>query len=287
MDVAVVGAGRVGTAVAVWLERAGHRIVGVSGRAETRGRADVHLPNAPVLSAAEAAAAAELVVIGTPDDVIETTAVALASAAAVGPGTWVAHLSGSLGLGALEGARESGARVLAIHPLQTFPDVDAAIERLPGSWIAVTADDEDGFLLGELLAEDLRGIPFRLEDERRPLYHAAAVFASNYLVTTSAVAASLFAAAGLSEAGQAMRPLQRASLDHVERLGPARALTGPAARGDAGTIHRNLEALDRHAPHLVSPYIAMARVTLDLADRSGRLPSGSRAAVEDVLARWT
>jgi predicted short-subunit dehydrogenase-like oxidoreductase (DUF2520 family) len=287
MDVAVVGAGRVGTAVAVWLERAGHRIVGVSGRAETLDRAGVHLANAPVLAAEKAAAAAELVVIGTPDDVVEATAVALAAAAAVRSGTWVTHLSGSLGLEALEAARERGARVLAIHPLQTFPDVDAAIERLPGSWIAVTADDEEGFLLGERLAEDLGGIPFRLEDERRPLYHAAAVFASNYLVTTSAVAETLFAAAGLSDAALAMRPLQRASLDHVERLGPGRALTGPAARGDAGTIHRNLEALDRHAPDLVPPYVAMARVTLDLADRSGRLPSGSRAAVEDVLARWT
>jgi predicted short-subunit dehydrogenase-like oxidoreductase (DUF2520 family) len=287
MDVAVVGAGTVGTAVAVWLERAGHRIVGVSGRAETRRRVEAHLPNAPVLGATEAAAAAELVVIGTPDDVIEATAVALAAAAAVGSDTWVVHLSGSLGLDALEGAREKGARVLAIHPLQTFPDVDAAIERLPGSWIAVTADGEEGFLLGERLAEDLRGIPFRLEDERRPLYHAAAVFASNYLVTTSAIAASLFAAAGLSDPARAMRPLQRASLDHVERLGPARALTGPAARGDAGTIRRNLEALERHAPDLLPSYIAMARATLDLAERSGRLPPGSRAAVEDVLAAWS
>jgi predicted short-subunit dehydrogenase-like oxidoreductase (DUF2520 family) len=287
MKVAVVGAGRVGTAIAVLLERAGHRIVGISGRAETRGRASAHLPHAPFLEPAEAAAAAELVVIGTPDDVIEATAGALAAAAAVGPGIWVSHLSGALGLDALRPSRDAGARILAIHPLQTFPDVNSALERLPGCSIAVTAEDEEGYLLGERLAGDLPADPFRLSDELRPLYHAAAVFASNYLVTASAIAESLFAAAGLPDPAHAMAPLQRASLDHVEQLGPARALTGPAVRGDAGTIRRNLEALERHAPGLVPSYVTMARATLDLAERSGRLPSGSRATVEEVLAAWS
>lgn len=287
MNVAVIGAGRVGMAFAVLLERAGHSIVGISGREETRRRARAYLASAPLLEPAAAAASAELVMIGTPDDVIEPTADALAAAAAVGPGTWVSHLSGALGLEALRGAREAGARILAVHPLQTFPNVDSALEHLPGCPIAVTAEDDEGYLLGERLADDLRGVPFRLANEFRPLYHAAAVFASNYLVTASAIAESLFAAAGLPDPAHAMAPLQRASLDHVEKLGPARALTGPAVRGDAGTIHRNLDALERHAPGLVRSYVAMARATLDLAERSGRLPSGSRAAVEEVLAAWS
>jgi predicted short-subunit dehydrogenase-like oxidoreductase (DUF2520 family) len=287
MKVAVIGAGRVGTAIAVLLERAGHQIVGISGRAATRGRAIAYLPSAPFLEPAEAAVEAELVVIGTPDDVIEPTAEALAAAAAVGPGTWVSHLSGALGLDALRRAREADARILAIHPLQTFPDVDSALERLPGCSIAVTAEGDEGYLLGERLAEDVHGVPFRLADELRPLYHAAAVFASNYLVTASAIGESLFSAAGLPDPARAMAPLQRASLEHVERLGPAGALTGPAVRGDAGTIRRNLEALERHAPRLVPSYIAMARATLDLAERSGRLSSDSRSTVEEVLAAWS
>ena len=287
MKVAVIGAGRVGMAFAVLLERAGHSIVGISGRAQTRRRASAYLASVPFLESTEAAAAAELVVIGTPDDVIESTCEALAAAAAVGPGMWVSHLSGALGLDALRRAREAGARILAVHPLQTFPDVDSALEHLPGCSIAVTAEDDEGYLLGERLADDLHGVPFRLADELRPLYHAAAVFASNYLVTASAIAESLFAAAGLPDPAHAMAPLQRASLDHVEKLGPARALTGPAVRGDAGTIRRNLEALEQHAPGLVPSYVAMARATLDLAEGSGRLPSGSRAAVEEVLAAWS
>lgn len=287
MKVAVVGAGTLGTAIALLLEASGHRIVGISGREETRRRASAHLPGVPFLEPSQAAAAAELVVIGTPDDAIEPMAQTLAAAAAVGSGMWVAHLSGSLGLDVLRPAVGAGARVLAIHPLQTFPDVDSALERLPGCAIAITANDEEGYLLGERLADDLGGVPFRLSNERRPLYHAAAVFASNYVVTASAIAESLFASAGVPDPARAMAPLQRATLDNIERLGAAHALTGPAVRGDAGTIRRNLEALDRDAPELIAPYVAMARATLELAERSGRLPSGSRGEVEDVLDRWS
>jgi predicted short-subunit dehydrogenase-like oxidoreductase (DUF2520 family) len=287
MNVAVIGAGRVGTAVAALLGRAGHRIVAVSGGTGTEERARTYLPGVPVLEAQAASSAADVVVIGTPDDAIAPTAEALAAAAAVGPATWVLHLSGALGLEVLRAVAGVGARPLAIHPLQTFPDVDAALARLPGCWIAVTAEDEEGAAVGEGLARDLGGVPFRLADERRPLYHAAAVFASNYLVTTAAVAEALLAAAGVPDPAAALEPLQRASLENVERLGPGRALTGPAVRGDAGTVRRNLEALKQEAPELIPTYVAMARAALDVADRAGRLPPGARAAVDDVLTAWT
>jgi predicted short-subunit dehydrogenase-like oxidoreductase (DUF2520 family) len=285
MRIAVVGAGRVGTAVAVLLRRAGHRIVAVSGGAATRGRAGSHLPDVPFVDPVGAATAAELLLIGTPDDAIASVAAEVASA--IRPGTWVAHLSGSLGLDALEPVRAAGARRLAIHPLQTLPDVGTALERLPGSWIAIAADDDEGYGLAERIAHDLHGRPFRLPDELRPLYHAAAVFASNFVVATSAVAEELFAAAGVPEPRAAMTPLQQATLANVERSGPAAALTGPAVRGDAGTIGRNLEALKQHAPEAVALYVALARATLDLADRSGRLGPGARRAVEEVLDVWS
>ena len=201
-------------------------------------------------------------------------------AAAVGPGTTVTHLSGSLGLEVLRVAAEAGARVLAIHPLQTFPDVDSALEGLPGCAIAVTAADDDGSLLGERLAGDVGGEPFRLANDLRPLYHAAAVFASNYLVTTSAIARVAVRGRGRPRSrtrhGTAAAGIARSMSSSSAR---AHALTGPAVRGDAGTIRRNLEALERHVPDLVPPYVAMARATLDLAERSG----GSRP---DRGSRW-
>jgi predicted short-subunit dehydrogenase-like oxidoreductase (DUF2520 family) len=190
-------------------------------------------------------------------------------------------------LSVLDGARAAGARRLAIHPLQTFPDPGAGIERIPGSVLALGADDEEGFGVAEHIAQDLGGDPFRLPDDRRGLYHAAAVFASNYLVATAAVADRLFASAGVPDPVAAMGPLQEATLANIAALGPGAALTGPAARGDAGTIERNLEALSSTEPWAVAAYVEMARVALDLAVGSGRLDPTDRARVEEVLRRWT
>jgi predicted short-subunit dehydrogenase-like oxidoreductase (DUF2520 family) len=287
MKVAVVGAGRTGTAVAVLLVRAGHRVVAVSGRGPTRDRAASYLPDTPVMEPAETARSGELVLIGVPDDLIEPTVAELADADAFGSGRYVAHLSGSRGLDVLDAARSAGAHRLTIHPLQTFPDVAHAVDRIPGSAIAVSADDEEGYLVAERIADDLLGEPFRLQDDLRALYHAGAVFASNYLVAVSSVAEQLFARAGVPEPTRAMAALQHATLDNVRELGPRRALTGPVVRGDAGTIERNLAALRAHAPTAVAAYVAMARVTADLATSAGRLTDTQRTDVDEVLARWS
>ncbi len=287
MNVSIVGAGRVGTAVAVLLTRAGHRIVAVSGRGPTRDRASRFLPDVPFLDPAEAARVGDLVVIGVPDDEIHAIVGRIADADAWRTGQWVAHLSGASGLDVLAPVRAAGARPLAIHPLQTFPDVASALDRIPGSAMAVTAEDAEGYTIGERIADDLGARPFRLEDAMRPLYHAGAVFASNYLIVAAGIAEELFGEAGVPDPIAATVSLQRASVDNVERLGPAQALTGPAVRGDATTIDRNLAALRDAAPHAVASYVELCRVALELGARSGRLPQDRRAAVEEVLARWS
>lgn len=286
MDVAVVGAGRVGTALAVRLRDAGHRILALSGRGETPDRAARYLPGVPVRAATVAARGAEVVIIGTPDDLIEPTASSLAGEGALGEGQSVVHLSGATSLDALSEPRAAGAEVLSVHPLQTFPDVEAALARIPGSGIGVTALSEAGYALGERLARDVGGRPFRLADEAKPLYHAAAVFASNYLVAITALADDLFLDAGVPQPAELYVPLQRATLDNVAAMGPAAALTGPAVRGDAGTVAANLEALSKHAPEAVPAYVALADVALEVGHRSGRLSTEARAAVEEVLDPW-
>ncbi|MGZ8636868.1 MAG: Rossmann-like and DUF2520 domain-containing protein [Actinomycetota bacterium] len=287
MDLAVVGAGRVGTALAVLWRGSGHRIVAVAGGAATPERAALHLPGVPVLDNVAAARGAGVVVIATPDGVIAGVCEELSGSGSVGPGVAVAHASGAVGLDALGPARSAGAAVLSIHPLQTCPTVDAALERIPGAGFAITADDEGGFALGERLAREAGGRPFRIADAMKPLYHAAAVFASNYLVGVTAIAHELFdRAADGDDAAALLAPLQEATLANVARVGPAAALTGPAVRGDAQTVARNLEALAEHAPDAVRPYVALADLTLELAQRTGRLPASSRDAVEEVLARW-
>ena len=262
-----------------WL-RAGHTITAVAGRDGTNERAARWLPGVPVVPIAEAPAGADVVVLGVPDDALDEVVWMIAGD--VDHAAWVLHLSGARGLDVLDGA---GARPLALHPLQTFADVGTAIDALPGSAIAVTARDDEGTALGESLATDLDGRPFRLADEDRPRYHAAAVFASNYLVAVSGAALELFAAAGVPDAAAAMHPLQTSTLDNVRRLGPQEALTGPAVRGDAGTIERNLDAVATVVPRLVPAYVALCRTAMDVA--GSRLSDDRRIAVEEVLARWS
>ena len=279
-----MGAGRVGAGLAVLLSRAGHRIVAASGRNGSRARVERYLPGVPFVDDADAARAAGIVILGVPDGRIESLCAELARAEAFGAGQSILHLSGATSLSALEPARRAGSTVLSVHPLQTVPNVDSAIERLPGCAMAVTAHDEEGHALGERLAADVGGRPFRLLDERKPLYHAAAVFCSNYLVAVEGLAERLFRAAGLPEPVELFAPLARATLDHVLDDGPAEAITGPASRGDAATVRRNLEALLAEAPDAVPAYVALARVALTLAEEAGHLDADGRARVEEVLA---
>lgn len=286
MDVAVVGAGRVGTAMAVLLGRAGHRIRAVSGGEATRARVAQHLPGVPLLRAEDAVRTAEVVLLGTPDAAIEPVCTTLAHVGALGTGKVVGHLSGATRLDALGTAEAAGAEIMSVHPLMTCPTLEAALARIPGCAFAVTARSGVAYQVGEELATDVGGRPFPLEDEMKPLYHAAAVFASNYLVTITALAGSLERAAGVADPLGALDPLQRATLDNVSALGPEEALTGPAVRGDATTVEANLRALSEHAPNAVPAYVALAALALELASASGRLPRHGRAAVEEVLARW-
>ncbi len=286
MDLAVLGAGRVGTALAVLWRRSGHRIVAVSGGEATSERAAHHLPGVPVLGSVDAAREAGIVVIATPDAAIAGVSEEIARAGAVGPGTAVAHASGATGLDAIASARSAGAETFAIHPFQTCPTVEAAVAHLPGAGFAITSETAEGLAIAERLALDAGGRPFRVDDELKPLYHAAAVFGSNYLVTVTAIAHELLRAAGIEDPAGILEPLQDATLANVERVGPADALTGPAVRGDAVTVARNLRALSERAPEAVRPYVALADLALELAERAGRLPTEGREAVEEVLAGW-
>lgn len=286
MDIAVVGAGRVGTALAILLREAGHRIVAVAGGSGTPDRAARYLPGVPVRDAAGAARDAGVVLIGTPDAQIAPACEAMSRAGALGEGQTVAHLSGATGLDALASARSAGAETLCVHPLQTCPDVESGLRRIPGSAFAITAASDDACTLGEQLARDAGGTPFRLADDAKPIYHAAAVFASNYLIAITALAEELERSADVPDPLGALMPLQRATLDNVAMLGPGSALTGPALRGDAGTVERNLAALAKHAPHAIASYVALADLTLDLAQRGGRISPDARADVDEVLDRW-
>jgi len=284
--VALIGAGRVATALGVLLERAQYHVSAAAGRRASFKRAREHLPFAVFATPADAARPADVVIFGVPDDLIAQGCAAMAGEGAFREGQRVIHLSGAVGLDALGPAAEAGAEPLSLHPLQTIPDVQTGIERLPGSWIAVTARSDGGQGFGTKLCEDVGAKPFPLSDAVKPLYHAAAVFCSNYLVVVEGMAEQLFLMAGLPDPLPMMEPLARNAFEATMERGPADALTGPAARGDVGTVRRNLQALRARVPEAVPAYVALARQAARLARASGRLDAQGFNRLDGELARW-
>jgi predicted short-subunit dehydrogenase-like oxidoreductase (DUF2520 family) len=289
LSVAVVGAGRLGTALGVLLEAAGHRVVAASGREASSQRVRRFLRWArfvPAEEAHQAARSGRVVILAVPDDLIAPTTSDIAGQGGFSRGQHVIHLSGSVGLSALAPARALGAQVLSMHPLQSIPDVEEGIRRLPGSSMAVTAETDQALSFGCALAEAVGCRPFALADDVKPLYHAAAVFCSNYLVAVIGMAEHLFRLAGLDDPIERFAPLAAGTLEATLSRGPAEALTGPAARGDAGTVARNLTALAATAPEAVPAYVALAEVAAGIAARSGRLSKDATDRLREVLDRW-
>jgi len=279
-----VGAGTVGTALALALHRAGYRVVAVSSR--TRASAErlaARVPGCRALADAQAVAdAADMVFVTTPDDAIARVAASVRWR----KGQAVVHCSGALSAGALARAASRGARVGAFHPLQTFAGVADAIA-LRGITFAVEAGPP---LLGALttMARALRGRCITLEPDDRVLYHMGAALASNYVVTLAALATRLWGQARIppDEALRALLPLLRGTVRNLEDKGLPHALTGPIARGDMGTLRKHITALESRAPEVMQAYRALAMETIPIALAKGSI-SAARAQRMRALLRGT
>ena len=216
----VVGAGRAGSAIAARLRERGLTV--------TTGR--------------DPDPAAELVVLAVPDQAIPEVAQRLA----IGP--WVAHVSGATSVTALAPHE----RRFAAHPLQTLTR-DRGAEQLDGAWSAITFETDAAEAAARWLAATLGLRPFVLADADKPIYHAGAAVASNFLVTLERDAARLVGEAGVP--AEALVPLMTRTIENGFQL------TGPIARGDTSTVDAHLAALEARAPDLVALYRALAEAT--------------------------
>jgi predicted short-subunit dehydrogenase-like oxidoreductase (DUF2520 family) len=215
----VIGSGRVGSAIAARLRERGVNV---------------------------GADAPELVLLCVPDSAIAEVA------ARVAPGPWVAHVSGATPLAALA----PHIRRFSMHPLQTFT-LARGPEQLDGAWAAVSAETDEGRDTGLQLAELLGLRPFELPNSARTLYHAGAVFASNYVVALERAATLLFQSAGAPP--EAFVPLMRRTIENGFEL------TGPIARGDWATVEAHRAAIHAVRPELDELYETLAGATLELA----------------------
>ncbi|MFI0900744.1 Rossmann-like and DUF2520 domain-containing protein [Streptomyces sp. NPDC020983] len=283
LTVGVVGAGRVGPALAAALALAGHRPVAASGVSEaSRRRAEALLPGVPMTEPGQVLAVADLVLLTVPDDALPALVNGLVETGAVRPGQLIVHTSGRYGTAVLEPALRAGALPLALHPAMTFTGTPVDVQRLAGCTFGVTAPGELR-LAAEALVIEMGGEPEWVAEEARPLYHAALAIGSNHLVTLVAQAMDLLRTAGVGEPGRMLGPLLGAALDNALRSGDA-ALTGPVARGDAGTVAAHLRELRAHAPEDVASYVAMARATADRALANGMLKAESAEALLGALS---
>ncbi|MGH6656918.1 MAG: Rossmann-like and DUF2520 domain-containing protein, partial [Actinocrinis sp.] len=254
---------------------------GVSDR--SRRRAAEMLPGVPMLAAQDVAARAELLLLTVPDDALAQLADGLVSIGAIRPGRVVVHTSGRYGVGVLDRVLKAGALPLALHPVMTFTGTEVDLARLSGCSFGVTAP-EPFRPMAEALVVEMGGEPEWIEEARRPLYHAALASGANHLVTLVAQAADLLRASGVAEPNHMLAPLLSAALDNALRSGDG-ALTGPVARGDAGTVAAHLAELDRAAPGgpVRAAYLAMARLTADRALAAGLLTADQAGPLLGVL----
>jgi predicted short-subunit dehydrogenase-like oxidoreductase (DUF2520 family) len=278
-----IGAGTTGTALAVRLSQKGWPVVAVSSRTLSSAQRLAKLvPDCRVChTAQELADAAEMVFITTPDDVIAT----VCSEVRWRKGQSVLHCSGAHSVDILESARGLGAAVGSFHPLQTFAGVDQAIENLPGSTFALEAEEPLLSTLKEL-SQLLNGNWVELKPGDKVLYHAAAVFACNYLVTLVKVAMDLWRDFGVSskEATRALLPLLKGTLNNIDNVGLPDCLTGPVARGDLGTIEKHLSVLEARRPSLLTTYKELGLQTIPIALAKGKVNEQKAEEMKALLS---
>lgn len=212
------------------------------------------------------------ILIAVPDSEISPTAARLAGLP-LPARVPVVHTSGAMGADVLEPLSAAGHPVGSVHPLAAVADAATGEDRLRGAWFAVEGDPA-AVRLGEWIAAAAGGRILRVDPGRKPLYHAAAVVASNYVVTLLALAERLAAGAGTDPvaAREALVELAVGAARNVRPNGPAIALTGPIARGDAETVASHLAELSGPDRAL---YSELARATLDLARSAGLQPEAA------------
>ena len=283
LRVGIIGPGRVGAALGIALTRAGHQVAAVAAVSDTSvQRARDHFPAARVAEPADVIAAADLVLLTVPDDALPGLIAGLAATGAAVRGRLLAHTSGRYGAGVLEPATRLGALPLALHPVMTFTGRRDDIQRMHGICFGITAPDQLR-PVAEALVIEMGGEPVFIAEENRGLYHAALASSANHLVTLVTESCDLLQAAGAADPARMLSPLLFAALDNALRLGDA-GLTGPVARGDAGTVAGHLETLRDAAPEALAVYVALARLTADRALAAGLLTAPDAARLLDVLS---
>jgi predicted short-subunit dehydrogenase-like oxidoreductase (DUF2520 family) len=282
-QIAIIGSGSVAQALGKLLYIEGQPVVALSSRnLDHASRAAAFInPAIRVVACSEIPSLASRVLIAVSDDAISEVGETLVTSG-MRKGM-VLHTCGSVGPEALDMLMRVGVSCGVIHPLQTVSSPEQGIESLKGVAVGLSGDGM-AIAWAEEIVKLLKGYIVRIESQAMPIYHASAVLASNAIVAFIDAATVLLSHVGLDrkEAILAISQISRTSLNNTLRSGPTSALTGPVARGDAGTIERQALAMQKVEPGVTRLYLAVNNYLLDVARRGG-LPEDRLRAVELVL----
>jgi predicted short-subunit dehydrogenase-like oxidoreductase (DUF2520 family) len=279
---ALVGAGTVGTAVACLLERDGHEIRSVFSPSGSSARRSADRTGAHIAPSIAQLPEVDAFLIGASDPFIPEVARALAARDDIA-GSKVVHFAGAIGMAPLQPATERGAIPAALHPVQACPEIDIAIERLPGSAWGITTGP-GGEEWAEGLVKAVGGNPVAVPEHARAMWHASAVVTSNGIAALLTLGEAILTAVGIEAPEKVLGPLAAGAVANAREGGGGGAtLTGPVVRGDAGAIRLHLDALQRSAPHLLPDYILASRSILGAAVGAGRIDAATAQGVEVVL----
>jgi predicted short-subunit dehydrogenase-like oxidoreductase (DUF2520 family) len=279
-QIAIVGPGRLGSALAISLKRAGYEISEIVSRnnagSKQRARSLARRVGARVSPGDNARLDADIVWFCVPDREIASSSRQLASIVGWEEKT-AFHSSGALASDELNALRRHGAAVASVHPMMTF--VNGSIASLQGVPFAIEGD-KAAVLVARRVVKNLGGEAFAIRKQQKAAYHARGSFASPLLVALLVTGEQLARKAGLSavEARKKMLPIVKQTIANYEALGPAGAFSGPIVRGDAETVGKHGRALAK-TPEARAVYLALARAALRY------LPARNRAQLKKALGR--
>jgi len=281
--VGIVGAGKVGSVLARGLSDRGYQLSGiVSSTLESASQLARELGVDARVRAADLMQDAEILFITTPDRCIGEVAAQIARENGFKRGQMVLHTSGCLPAEVLMPAKEQGAWIGCMHPLQSFANKEHTSERLASIYFALSGQVQV-IQQAEKIVNDLGGTSFHILDTDKSLYHGAACIVSNYTVSLMHWASRLYGKFGLSseEALAALLPLLEGTLQNIKEMGVVQGLTGPISRGDGITVKAHLEALENERDK--SLYRELGMYTLKIALEKGTIDQEQAASIEEIV----
>lgn len=286
INIGIIGTGAVGSILAKNLARCGHRITACIDKCRSTAKklaAQLHLSHC-VFSIEAIESKTELIIIAVPDSQIASVDGEIAQISSRLKSAICVHTSGAFSGSDLKKIARTGTSVGSLHPLQTFPSVDADFS-MEGIYFAIEGSAAVVELLDKLVVQ-LKGIPVHILEGQKAVYHAAAVFASNFIPVLLRSALELLGKAGISpdEGRKMLSPLLRFSVENCIQFGETQALTGPVARGDKPTIQKHLKAIHQFDPELENLYRYLSLKALQISSEKG-LEKDKVKSIQSLLSK--